>query len=61
MPAHTEPWDYPLFMIVGAWAGYKYVAMEESMLERVNEKRAQLDKPPVQLGGLLDLKKWSSE
>lgn len=48
-------------MMVGAWAGYKYVSLEESMLARVNEKRAALDKPPMQLGGLLDLKKWGSE
>jgi hypothetical protein len=57
----TEPWDYPLFMVVGAWAGYKYVALEESMTARVNERRAALDKPPMQLGGLLDLKKWGAE
>ncbi len=50
-----------MFVVVGAWAGYKYVALEESMRARVNEKRAQLDKPPMQLGGLLDLKKWGSE
>ena len=58
---NTEPWDYPLFMLVGAWAGYKYVALEESLTARVNEKRAALDKPPMQLGGLLDLKKWGAE
>ena len=57
----TEPWDYPLFILVGSWVGVKYVQVEEAMLERVNEKRAALDKPAVALGNVMDLKKWGAE
>ncbi len=57
----TEPWDYPLFMMVGTWVGYKYVSLEESLTARVNEKRAALDKPPVKLGGPLEILKAGTE
>jgi hypothetical protein len=48
-------------MLVGAWVGYKYVALEESLRERVNEKRAILDKEPVHLGGVLTTIKEAAE
>jgi len=32
--------------------------VEEQMLKEVNEKRASIEKPPLQLGGILDFKKW---
>jgi len=57
----TEPWDYPLFMIVGTWVGYKYVSLEASLTERVNEKRAALEKPPVELGGIMTTLKKAAE
>jgi hypothetical protein len=57
----TEPWDYPLFMMVGTWVGYKYVSLETSLTERVNEQRAALEKPPVELGGILTTLKKAAE
>jgi len=57
----TEPWDYPLFMMVGTWVGYKYVSLEISLTERVNEKRAALEKPPVELGGFMTTLKKAAE
>lgn len=54
----TEPWDYPLFILVGAYAGYKYPQIEERMLREVNEKRARLDQAPIELKATFDMKKW---
>ncbi|GAB5030055.1 Hypothetical protein NocV09_00201890 [Nannochloropsis oceanica] len=61
IPLRREPWDYPLFMIVGTWVGYKYVSLEASLTERVNEKRAALEKPPVELGGIMTTLKKAAE
>lgn len=54
----AEPWDYPLFILVGAYVGYKYPGYEAKLLQEVNERRAAIDQPPVQLHSTLDLKKW---
>jgi hypothetical protein len=48
-------------MIVGTWVGYKYVSLEASLTERVNEKRAALEKPPVELGGIMTTLKKAAE
>jgi len=48
-------------MMVGTWVGYKYVSLEISLTERVNEKRAALEKPPVELGGFMTTLKKAAE
>ena len=52
---HTEPWDYPIFLVVGAYMGYQYENLEKRLTAAVNEKRAQIDQPPLELGGFLNL------
>jgi hypothetical protein len=53
----AEPWDYPLFILIGGYMGYIYPGWIAKLRADVNAKRERAGMPPVDLGGVFDLAK----